>query len=327
MTHPRISLALDGRLFDLPERVVVFGARAGDDLSDLAGAADLQVVTGIKPDVDAFAANGVTAGPDVPASADLALVFLPRSKEQARGMIAQAASIAPVVAVDGMKTDGVDSLMKAARAKSDLTGPVNKAHGKLFVMRNADLSDWAMPDAPCDVGDGFVTVPGVFSADGVDPASALLAASLPVKLGGRLADFGAGWGYLSRYILTRDTVKSLHLVESDHNALICARQNVTDPRARFHWADATTWRADGALDGIIMNPPFHTTRTADPELGRAFIANAAANLAPSGRLWMVANRHLPYETALAEHFAQVEEFGGDARFKLIAASRPSRKRG
>ncbi|MEO1961581.1 MAG: methyltransferase, partial [Paracoccus sp. (in: a-proteobacteria)] len=40
----------------------------------------------------------------------------------------------------------------------------------------------------------------------------------------------------------------------------------------------------------------------------------------AGRLCMVANRHLPYEAALARHFAQVTETGGDARFKIIEAS-------
>ncbi len=324
MSHPRISLALDGRLFDLPDRIVVLGARADDDLSDLGGA--VQVVTGQRPDVDALTALSLIAGPDLPEEADLAVVILPRSKELARGLIAQAAAIAPVVVVDGAKTDGIDSLLKAARGRGEVSGPVNKAHGKLFVLRNADVADWALPDTPREVDGGFVTLPGVFSADGVDPASALLAEALPEKLGAKLADFGAGWGYLARSILARDSVKTLHLVEADHAALTCARINVTDPRAQFHWADATTWKADGALDGVIMNPPFHNGRAAEPELGRAFIANAAANLAQHGRLWMVANRHLPYEAALAQHFAHVEEFGGDNRFKLVAASRPSRKR-
>ncbi len=35
---------------------------------------------------------------------------------------------------------------------------------------------------------------------------------------------------------------------------------------------------------------------------------------------MVANRHLPYESVLAQHFGQVHEIGGDTRFKVIEAS-------
>jgi 16S rRNA (guanine1207-N2)-methyltransferase len=35
-------------------------------------------------------------------------------------------------------------------------------------------------------------------------------------------------------------------------------------------------------------------------------------LAPDGVLWLVANRHLPYDAALSEAFLEVETIGGDA---------------
>ncbi|MDT9081655.1 methyltransferase, partial [Escherichia coli] len=79
-----------------------------------------------------------------------------------------------------------------------------------------------------------------------------------------------------------------------------------DPRARFTWADATQGRP-GPFDAVVMNPPFHNGRAADPALGLAFIRAAAHALTPSGTLWMVANRHLPYEAALREAFREVEE--------------------
>ncbi len=98
----------------------------------------------------------------------------------------------------------------------------------------------------------------------------------------------------------------LDLVEADHDALDCARRNLDDPRARFHWADATTWTPETRPDAVVTNPPFHVGRAADPSLGRAFIAAAARILAPSGSLWLVANRHLPYEATLTDHFARIE---------------------
>jgi len=73
-----------------------------------------------------------------------------------------------------------------------------------------------------------------------------------------------------------------------------------------------------------MNPPFHAGRAADPALGRAFIAAAARMLAPSGQLWMVANRHLPYEATLRETFRNVADAGGDGAFKVFHATRPLR---
>jgi 16S rRNA (guanine1207-N2)-methyltransferase len=124
--------------------------------------------------------------------------------------------------------------------------------------------------------------------------------------------------------LAIEGVKKLHIIEAEATALDCARANITDDRAVFHWADVTTHEAKPAYDGIIMNPPFHTTRAADPGLGQAFIASAARCLAPHGHLWMVANRHLPYEATLSEHFGLVAEIGGTPAFKILQASKPLR---
>jgi 16S rRNA (guanine1207-N2)-methyltransferase len=76
---------------------------------------------------------------------------------------------------------------------------------------------------------------------------------------------------------------------------------------------------------VVMNPPFHTGREGDPELGRAFITAARRCLRPKGTVYMVANRHLPYETTLEQCFAKVLELPGNGRFKLFQASRPKRK--
>jgi 16S rRNA (guanine1207-N2)-methyltransferase len=123
-------------------------------------------------------------------------------------------------------------------------------------------------------------------------------------------------------VLRREGVEEVHLVEAEHDALAAARANITDPRARFHWADATRFAPDARFGAVVMNPPFHTGRSADPALGRAFIAAAARLLLPTGTLWMVANRHLPYERALAEMFREVEPLPGPRAYKILRASRP-----
>lgn len=332
MSHPRLSLALDGGGIEFGAgRIAVFGARSDVDLRDLPKA-QVQLITGFKPDVDLFTGQGWDVVTAATGRFETAIVFLPRAKKLAKALIATAAQLCDgAVLVDGVKTEGIDSLLKEIRKIGEVEGVVSKAHGKLFWFRDLDLTAWHQParltvagsGSGSDTGD-FVTAPGVFSADGIDPASQLLVDALPEKLGKHLADLGAGWGYLSRHLLARDGVKSLALVESDHRALACAQDNITDARASFYWADATKWRSDRLLDGVIMNPPFHTGRAAEPQLGQAFIATAARNLAPSGQLWLVANRQLPYEQTLAQLFLDVKEFGGDNRFKLLHAMRPRR---
>jgi len=57
----------------------------------------------------------------------------------------------------------------------------------------------------------------------------------------------------------------------------------------------------------------------DRSLGLAFIATAAEALGKGGRLWLVANRGLPYEAALAKAFARVEKHAEAGGYKVYEA--------
>ena len=152
---------------------------------------------------------------------------------------------------------------------------------------------------------GLWTQPGVFSWDRVDPGSALLTDHLPA-LAGAGADLGCGVGLLARPVLARATVQRLTLIDLDRRAVEAARRNIDDPRAHFQWADVRA--PDAALTGldfVVMNPPFHDGGREDRALGQAFIACAAASLRKGGVCLLVANRHLPYEAAMAPLFAKV----------------------
>ncbi|MDT8326419.1 MAG: methyltransferase [Roseovarius sp.] len=323
----RLTLALAEGSVALPDagRIAVFAPRVGADLRALPQDR-VEVITGFKPDTDYFAGLGYACAVVPEGRYGAAVVCLPRAKALARALVAQAAAVTdgPVI-VDGAKTDGIESMLKECRRRTTVSAPLSKAHGKIFCFAaGPEFADWAA-GTPEPVEGGFVTAPGVFSADGIDPASRFLGDHLPVKMGAHVVDLGGGWGYLSARALERDTIARLDLVEADHAALACARQNLSDPRVRFHWDDATRWTPESAVDAVIMNPPFHTTRTAEPDLGRAFIRAAAGMLKPGGQLWLVANRHLAYEAALAQNFAQVEEVAGNTRFKVLRAARPARK--
>ncbi|NEY90903.1 class I SAM-dependent methyltransferase [Tabrizicola oligotrophica] len=327
MRSARLEMALESGAFVVPPEgdVVVLAPQAGDDLSALPKLR-VVVLTGFKPDYDHFQRLGYRMDT---ARATAAVLCLPRAKAEALALIAQAFSLLPAgapVLVDGQKTDGPEAVLKLACAAGIAHGEViSKAHGKAFVLRAGPApAGWTA--APRRVAGGFVTRPGVFSADGPDRGSELLAAVLPDKIKGHVADLGAGWGYLARAILARQGVTSLDLVEADREALDCARENITDPRAQFHWADATGFKPARPWDAVVMNPPFHTSRAADPELGAAFIRAAHRGLLPTGTLWLVANRHLPYDRILTPLFRSVEDIGGDAAFRLIRAANPIRAR-
>jgi 16S rRNA (guanine1207-N2)-methyltransferase len=47
-------------------------------------------------------------------------------------------------------------------------------------------------------------------------------------------------------------------------------------------------------------------------------------LAPDGGLWLVANRHLPYDAVLADCFLEFKDVAGDGAFRVIHAIKPRR---
>ncbi|WP_415921929.1 class I SAM-dependent methyltransferase [Tateyamaria sp. SN6-1] len=326
MIGDRLPLALEAVSLPADGRLAVLHPDIHADLSDLPRERVL-IVSPLVMVCEAFRDRGYAVAAELPEDRFAAsIVCLTRARAEAQALIARAvAQTDGLVIIDGQKVDGADSMLKALRKRGEVSAPISKAHGKIYWITAAgDFADWEA--GPALHPDGFWTAPGVFSADGVDPASALLSDALPEAMVGTVADLGAGWGFLSAHVLTRD-VETVHLVEAHDMALQCARHNVTDPRAQFHWADATTWVPPTKVDAVVMNPPFHKSRAADPGLGRAFIAQAARILRPHGALWMVANRHLPYEDALDQAFAKVVDLDGDARFKLVRAEKPRQKPG
>lgn len=274
----------------------------------------------------------------------LVLVLPPRQREEARALLAKACvAVAEggVVVVSVSNDEGAKSREADLRQLVGTVSVVSKHHCRVFwtapgtVIDSALQAQWARGDvarrieSPQVPGDGCQTRPGVFAWDRVDAASAMLAAALPDDLHGRVADFGAGWGYLALQVLARSPhVASLDLYEADARALALAKANLADvpgsgPKVpvNFHWQDVAAGVTE-RFDAIVCNPPFHALGRGDrPDIGRAFIDAAAQALNPGGRLWLVANRHLPYEQSLADGFAEVAIVAQDGGFKIVQATK------
>lgn len=332
MADQRLDIALAEPALALPAtgRIAALNASGDADYKCFARETFCPV-TGFRPDYDLLAAQGYSVADRPEGEYALVLVHVSRSKPETLGLIAEAfqhASPGAMVVVDGAKTDGIETALKQCRALLPIEGTIAKGHGKTFWMRRPDhlppeMADWQAALEPAMNGDGYLTAPGMFSADHIDPASALLARHFDIRLAGRVADFGAGWGWLSAAALAAPgAIAAIDLFEAGKPALDAARLSITDARAHFHWADVLTSAIEPGYDAVICNPPFHQGRAAQPALGQAFISRAASVLGPRGRLWLVANRQLPYEAHLADLFAEVTVLEETRHYKVILASRP-----
>lgn len=188
----------------------------------------------------------------------------------------------------------------------------------------AVFRQWRTLGNPREIpGTRFITRAGVFSSDHIDPGSRLLADHLPANLHGNVADAGAGWGFLTDAALRRcPRIELIDLFEADSRALDCSRENLSGHSRdiRFHWHDVTTGLPE-VYDAVIMNPPFHTGQATDVDLGRAFLTTAASSLGRGGKLLLVANRQLPYESVLDSLRLSWRKPAEDKTYKLLFAEK------
>ena len=290
-----------------------------------------------KTEADALSQAGIAVNvAGAPKTYDLVLILPPRQRDEARALMARAVAMTK----PGGRIIACQSNDEGARSSeadlAQLTGEVESmSKNKCRVFWSASLArlnvslltHWQTLDEPRPIADGrFTSRPGIFAWDRIDVASALLAEHLPKNLAGRAADLGAGFGYLSAELLTRcPGITALDAYEAENRALELARMNLQSFEARtpigYRWHDVASGLPD-TYDVIVTNPPFHAQRGIDrPDIGRRFIAVAADSLRPGGKLWLVANRHLPYENVLSESFGVVRTVVQQHGYKIIEAVR------
>lgn len=259
-------------------------------------------------------------------SAEAAMIYAPPGVLERRYTLALALkALKPGGRLDVMapKDKGGSRLKKELQAFGLEIGESAKAHHRRCVAIRPQtltgLEEAIAAGAPRLVpGLEAWSQPGVFAWDRVDAGTLLLAQTLP-PLKGAGADLGCGYGALATVVLGSPAVTALRLIDLDRRAIEAARRNVEDPRATFDWADARTVEAAGDLDFVVMNPPFHDGGAEDRRLGQAFIRQAAALLKKGGVLWLVANRHLPYEADIAAAFKRSQPLADKGGYKVIEA--------
>jgi len=316
-------------------RVLFLRARAGRALNALK-TEKLLCEQSFAPDRDALRRAGFKVAAETEEDGFDAVLVLPgRQRQEARAQLARGvAKTGPggVVIACAPNTEGAKTLesdlaellggaQKLSKHKCRVVWETVRPEGV-----NKDLlAEWLSLDAVRPVLDGaYLSRPGIFAWDRIDPASRLLAGLLPETLKGRGADLGAGFGYLSRTVLEKaPEVSAMDLYEAEKRALDLAERNLEAFKGKKTlngiWSDVTKG-VEGPYDFIVSNPPFHQSGKADrADVGQGFIRAAAGGLRSGSEFYMVANRHLPYEQTLSQVFSRVEQLADEGGYKVIRA--------
>ncbi len=330
-----LFLPLEDGAIDWPANgpALFLRARTGDALDEIARD-KLVCEQSFKPAHDALLRAGFQMREgDAPSS--LTLVLPPRQREESRALLARAILetaqggiiMAAVSNNEGAKTIEGDLKALAGNISSQSKNKCRVFWATVDATRNDQtlIDEWAQLDAPREIDDRFASRPGLFAWDHLDAGSKLLADHLPANLKGKVADLGAGFGYLSAEVLMKNpAITHLDVIEAEQRALDMAKLNLAryGERVTFHWLDAAKTLPD-TYDAIISNPPFHVADRADRhDVGKAFITTAAGSLISGGQLWIVANRHLPYEDTLNACFKHVSVVAQNNFYKVFKAVGP-----
>ena len=165
---------------------------------------------------------------------------------------------------------------------------------------------------------------GVFSAERLDPGTAVLLrkAPLPGPAGGVYLDLGCGYGPITCVLADSSERATVYAVDVNARALDLVRRNA-QTRGIADRVIATT--ADGVADGVRFdeiwsNPPI---RIGKSEL-HGLLAAWLPRLAPDGRAWLVVAKHLGGDSLQAWMEAEgwvVDRHASQKGFRVLRVTR------
>jgi 16S rRNA G1207 methylase RsmC len=162
---------------------------------------------------------------------------------------------------------------------------------------------------------------GVFSREKVDMATQFLLDNLIVKEEEKnILDWGCGNGIIGLFIRQKSGPKNI--VFMDDNILAVESVRLNEPDADVRWADNLADIPDAFFDLIVTNPPFHFEYETDISVSLSFFEEAKRCLRPEGRLLVVANKHVNYQTHLVRHFRNVEVINENHKFVICQNRNP-----
>ncbi|MFG2968155.1 methyltransferase [Streptomyces sp. NPDC048288] len=182
---------------------------------------------------------------------------------------------------------------------------------------------YALPEGIGAVsGRTVVNHAGVFCADRLDIGTRFFLAHLPAG-GRRIVDLGCGNGVVGTAVALADPTAEVLFVDESFQAVASAeatyKANGVPGHAEFRVGDGLAGVADGSVDVVLNNPPFHSHQaTTDATAWRMF-SGAKRALRPGGELWVVGNRHLGYHVTLRRLFGNSLLVAGDPKFVVLKA--------
>ena len=275
-----------------------------------------------------------TAGYSTDDKFDGAVIYMPKSKEHAKMLIANVAAClkeSGSLLLVGENKGGVKSAAKILDTISSQVNKVDSArHCALFgaqidkPVKPFELAKW-QSEIEISVGGldyKICSLPGVFNHGAVDLGTRVLLDNLPEIKTGRLLDFGCGAGVIGCYLGLKSPESEVVMSDVSALAVHCSKES-----ANLNHINVKVVPSNGMMDvqgkfsAVYTNPPFHTGIQTDYSVTEEFIAQLKQYLAKGGSLTLVANKFLRYSELLEQRFSAVGLIAQTTKFSLYQCTR------
>lgn len=166
----------------------------------------------------------------------------------------------------------------------------------------------------------FKTKPGVFSKQGIDVGSRLLAETVRIKDGTQVADLGCGSGVIGFVAAKLNPRGHVHLLEVNLRFVKLAEENTALNNLKnvevylsdlFSAVEARTYHL------IVSNPPQHLGN----EFLEEMVKKCFLHLKIKGEVWWVVQKHLKpvIERLFKKHFSNCTIMGRGNNYVIIKA--------
>lgn len=167
----------------------------------------------------------------------------------------------------------------------------------------------------------FTTADGVFSADGLDHATAILLEDSAPPTSGRLLDLGCGWGPIACTVAAASPDVEVWAVDVNPDAVALTAQNAERLGVEVRAALPDDLPTDLAFDHLWSNPPIRIGKAALHELLLTWLPR----LATDGEARMVVGKNLGADSLqrwLTEQGWPTDRVASARGFRVLRTVRP-----
>ena len=198
----------------------------------------------------------------------------------------------------------------------------------LVVGPNPYPSTYTDPDA----GFALINHASLFSRDHLDHGTRFFLEQfhrLPEST--RVIDLACGNGVLGITYKRKNCASNLVFVDESYMAIESTQvnyQNIVESdcsamsaETEFQITDGLSEHDTGSADLILCNPPFHQQQVVGRSTAVGFFSDSKRCLVRHGELWLVANRHLDYQSLLKQYFGNCSKVASNEKFVVLKVAK------